>query len=163
MTSERFLPPSPPCSTFSSIPCWSTCSPSPWPLILKLKKKKEGTWKEERRHEKNIFSHILPFISLVYSFHGISRNTGKDLPPSPPCCPLSSSPGWFGCSPSPWPFKENNEEKSMIESRNIYFVQQMNWPIKERWTERASKWLNECLYACMSELIYDWVTEWINQ
>ena len=44
---ERFLPPSPPCSSLSSISCWLTCSPSPWPFQRKknekrLMKKKKG-------------------------------------------------------------------------------------------------------------------------
>ena len=55
--------------------------------------------------------------------------------------------------------KKKNEEKSMIE----WFVQQMKRLIEERRSERVNKWLNECLHACMSELIYERVTEWISQ
>ena len=54
LTPERFLPPSPPCSSLSSIACWLTCSPSPWPFQRKknekrlMKKKKEENVKKER-------------------------------------------------------------------------------------------------------------------
>ena len=55
LTPERFLPPSPPCSSLSSISCWLTFSPSPWPFQRKKKwkeayekKKKEENVKKER-------------------------------------------------------------------------------------------------------------------
>ena len=50
LTPERFLPPSPPCSSLSSISCWFTCSPSPWPF--QRKKMKRGLWKKKKKRKK---------------------------------------------------------------------------------------------------------------
>ena len=59
LTPERFLPPSPPCSSLSSISCWLTCSPSPWPFERKknekrlMKKKKKKKRRRKRKERKN--------------------------------------------------------------------------------------------------------------
>ena len=50
LTPERFLPPSPPCSSLSSISCWFTCSPSPWPF--QRKKMKRDLWKQKNKKTK---------------------------------------------------------------------------------------------------------------